>query len=116
VRGAWLFVEANEAARRLFLWKGFVQVKRRDFLLRGVSIHNYLMEKKLLAASGQRGPFPPSVEIQTDPLPNFEGPVKFGSRYAFGALGLSGRLTLFDDRSPRLLVALKILVDLGSGT
>jgi putative acetyltransferase len=43
-----LFVEASEAARRLFIRKGFAQVKRRDFLLPGVSIHNYLMEKKLL--------------------------------------------------------------------
>jgi putative acetyltransferase len=44
-----LFVEASEAARRLFISKGFAQVKRRDFLLRGVSIHNYLMEKLLSA-------------------------------------------------------------------
>jgi putative acetyltransferase len=48
-----LFVEASEAARRLFMRKGFAQVKRRDFLLRGVSIHNYLMEKKLLSGPGQ---------------------------------------------------------------
>jgi putative acetyltransferase len=47
-----LFAEASEAARRLFLRKGFAQVKRRDFFLRGVSIHNYLMEK-LLSALGQ---------------------------------------------------------------
>jgi putative acetyltransferase len=47
-----LFVEASEAARRLFLKKGFAQVKRREFLLRGVRIHNYLMEK-LLSAPGQ---------------------------------------------------------------
>jgi putative acetyltransferase len=44
-----LFVETSEAARRLFLKKGFAQVKRRDFLVRGVSIHNYLMEKFLSA-------------------------------------------------------------------
>jgi hypothetical protein len=44
-----LFVEAGEAARGLFLKKGFAQVKRREFLLRGVSIHNYLMEKLLSA-------------------------------------------------------------------
>jgi putative acetyltransferase len=42
-----LFVEASEAARKLFLRKGFALVKRRDFLLRGVKIHNYLMEKLL---------------------------------------------------------------------
>jgi putative acetyltransferase len=44
-----LFVEASEAARRLFLRKGFAEVKRRDFLLHGVNIHNYLMEKLLSA-------------------------------------------------------------------
>jgi putative acetyltransferase len=42
-----LFVEASEAARRLFLRKGFAEVKRREFLLRGAAIHNYLMEKML---------------------------------------------------------------------
>jgi putative acetyltransferase len=42
-----LFVEASEAARRLFLRKGFVEVRRRDFVLRGVGIHNYLMQKML---------------------------------------------------------------------
>lgn len=42
-----LFVEASEAARRLFLRKGFREVERRDFELRGVQIHNYLMEKPL---------------------------------------------------------------------
>ncbi|HEX4182532.1 MAG TPA: GNAT family N-acetyltransferase [Caulobacteraceae bacterium] len=42
-----LFVEASEAARRLFLRKGFKVVERRDFELRSVSIHNYLMEKVL---------------------------------------------------------------------
>ncbi|MGH9490915.1 MAG: GNAT family N-acetyltransferase [Terriglobales bacterium] len=47
-----LFVAASEAARRLFLAKGFAELERREFLLRGVTIHNYLMEK-LLAASEQ---------------------------------------------------------------
>ncbi|MBV8771512.1 MAG: GNAT family N-acetyltransferase [Deltaproteobacteria bacterium] len=47
-----LFVEASEAARKLFLRKGFVEIKRRDFILRGVPSHNYAMEK-LLSASGQ---------------------------------------------------------------
>ncbi len=42
-----LFVEASEAARRLFLSKGFVVTERRDFHLRGTLIHNYLMEKTL---------------------------------------------------------------------
>ncbi len=47
-----LFVEASEAARRLFLRNGFFEVKRREFLVRGVTIHNYLMEK-VLFGSGQ---------------------------------------------------------------
>jgi putative acetyltransferase len=42
-----LFAEASEAALRLFLRKGFTQIKRRDFLLRGVDAHNYLVEKLL---------------------------------------------------------------------
>lgn len=42
-----LFVEASEAARRLFLRKGFREVERRDFDLQGVQIHNYLMDKTL---------------------------------------------------------------------
>ena len=42
-----LFVEASEAARRLFLRKGFNVVERRDFEIQGVAIHNYLMEKFL---------------------------------------------------------------------
>jgi putative acetyltransferase len=46
-----LFVEASEAARRLFLRKGFAEIKRREFILRGVPTHNYVMEK-LLSGSG----------------------------------------------------------------
>jgi putative acetyltransferase len=42
-----LFVEASEAARRLFRRKGFTTLSRQDFILRGVPIHNYLMEKRL---------------------------------------------------------------------
>jgi putative acetyltransferase len=42
-----LFVEASEAARRLFLAKGFAVTGRRDFEIRGVPIHNYAMEKHL---------------------------------------------------------------------
>ncbi len=42
-----LFTEASEAARRLFLRKGFTVVHRRDFELQGVAIHNYKMEKIL---------------------------------------------------------------------
>jgi putative acetyltransferase len=44
-----LFVEASEAARRLFLKKGFTDLKRNEFLRRGVAMHNYLMEKLLAA-------------------------------------------------------------------
>lgn len=42
-----LYTEASEAARRLFLRKGFVVAHRRDFDLQGVAIHNYRMEKGL---------------------------------------------------------------------
>lgn len=45
-----LFVDASESARRLFLKKGFTELKRHEFLLRGIAIHNYLMEKWLSAA------------------------------------------------------------------
>lgn len=39
--------EASEAARRLFLRKGFVVTARRQFEISGVPIHNYAMEKVL---------------------------------------------------------------------
>src|SRR3954447_21709424 len=42
-----LFVEASEAARRLFVRKGFAIDGRRDWELRGVRIHNYAMSKTL---------------------------------------------------------------------
>jgi putative acetyltransferase len=42
-----LFTEASEAARRLFLRKGFTEIARQDFLRHGVPIHNYRMEKRL---------------------------------------------------------------------
>ena len=42
-----LFVEASEAARRFFLREGFQVLALREFLLRGVKIHNYAMEKTL---------------------------------------------------------------------
>jgi putative acetyltransferase len=42
-----IFVEASEAARRLFIRKGFVVVERRDFERHGVALHNYAMEKPL---------------------------------------------------------------------
>ncbi|HEY0106419.1 MAG TPA: GNAT family N-acetyltransferase [Rhizomicrobium sp.] len=42
-----LYTEASEAARRLFLKKGFKVLRRREFAVRGVPIHNYAMEKIL---------------------------------------------------------------------
>ena len=44
-----VYVEASEAARRLFIRKGFSIAGRRDFMLRGVAIHNYAMAKELTA-------------------------------------------------------------------
>jgi len=42
-----LHVEASEPARRFFLRRGFRVDHRRDFLIDGVPIHNYRMEKRL---------------------------------------------------------------------
>jgi putative acetyltransferase len=42
-----LHSEASEAARRLFLRKGFVVTARRQFEISGVLIHNYAVEKIL---------------------------------------------------------------------
>ena len=42
-----LYVKASEAARRLFEHKGFSVTERCDFVLDGVAIHNYAMEKRL---------------------------------------------------------------------
>lgn len=42
-----LHVEASELARPLFERKGFEVIQRRDFELRGVSIHNYAMARSL---------------------------------------------------------------------
>jgi putative acetyltransferase len=42
-----LYVEASEAARRLFLKKGFSVLQRNDLVRMGVPIHNYTMEKAL---------------------------------------------------------------------
>ncbi len=41
-------VNASEAARRLFLKKGFSVVRRNDLVRMGISIHNYSMEKALI--------------------------------------------------------------------
>lgn len=42
-----LFVEASEAARRLFERRGYEMESRRDFEIDGVPIHNYRMSKRL---------------------------------------------------------------------
>ena len=44
-----LYVEASEAARRLFERKGFVVAELFDFEIGGVPIHNYLMMKTLIS-------------------------------------------------------------------
>ena len=42
-----LYVEASEPARSFFLRKGFIVLRRREFILGGVAIHNFAMEKRL---------------------------------------------------------------------
>lgn len=42
-----LYVEASEAARRLFLKRGFIVTSRRQIEIAGVAIHNFAMEKAL---------------------------------------------------------------------
>ena len=42
-----IYVEASEPARRFFVRKEFVVVRRRDFALAGVPMHNFAMEKFL---------------------------------------------------------------------
>ena len=42
-----LFVEASDAARRLFERKGFRVVRRNDLERHGVDLHNFDMEKDL---------------------------------------------------------------------
>ncbi len=42
-----LYVEASEAARRLFEKRAFCVDNRREWELRGVPIHNYVMSKAL---------------------------------------------------------------------
>ncbi len=46
-RMAMLYVEASEAARRMYSAKGFVVVRRHDFVRGGVAIHNFDMRKHL---------------------------------------------------------------------
>jgi putative acetyltransferase len=42
-----LYVEASAAARRLLVHKGFVDLGRQDLVVRGVEMHNHVMEKHL---------------------------------------------------------------------
>ena len=42
-----LFVEASEAARRLFQRKGFTEIKRNDLIRNGVTLHNFDMHKDI---------------------------------------------------------------------
>ncbi|WP_373503558.1 GNAT family N-acetyltransferase [Aestuariivirga sp.] len=42
-----LRVEASELARPLFQHKGFTLLRRNDFTLDGVAVHNHIMEKLL---------------------------------------------------------------------
>jgi putative acetyltransferase len=42
-----VYVEASEIARPVFERHGFAVLRRRDFEVRGVPIHNYAMEKAL---------------------------------------------------------------------
>lgn len=45
--GTRLYVEASEAARRLFERRGFTVDARNDFAIDGVAIHNYRMSKAI---------------------------------------------------------------------
>ncbi|MGH9017723.1 MAG: GNAT family N-acetyltransferase [Acidimicrobiales bacterium] len=47
-----VYVEASEAARRLFTAKGFAVVRRQDLVVWGVALHNYVMEKHLTPDHG----------------------------------------------------------------
>lgn len=49
-----LYVEASELARSLFERKGFRIVRRHDFELHGVLIHNYVMERSLAQTKEDR--------------------------------------------------------------
>lgn len=42
-----IYVEASEAAKRFFEKQGYTLVRRRDFDIDGVPIHNFAMEKAL---------------------------------------------------------------------
>jgi GNAT superfamily N-acetyltransferase len=42
-----IYVDASEPARRFFVKQGFALVRRHDFEISGVAIHNFEMEKRL---------------------------------------------------------------------
>ena len=42
-----VFVEASEPAKRFFLKQGFRLIRRNDFQVNGVAIHNYIKRKAL---------------------------------------------------------------------
>ena len=44
-----IFAEASEPARRFFERHGFTVLARRDFEVAGVPIHNYAVEKRIVA-------------------------------------------------------------------
>jgi putative acetyltransferase len=44
-----LHAEASEPARRFFLRKGFILLRRREVALGGIVLHNFAMEKRLEA-------------------------------------------------------------------
>jgi len=43
--------EASETALPVFTWHGFRMVERREFVVSGVTLHNYAVEKRLLPIS-----------------------------------------------------------------
>ena len=50
-----LYVEASEIAKPFFARKGFALLRRNDFEMEGVAIHNYAMEKVLLGSGAVAG-------------------------------------------------------------
>ena len=53
-----LYVEASEAAKGLFLRRGFTLVRRNDVPKNGVSMHNYDLEKPLQRQSSSHARLP----------------------------------------------------------
>lgn len=50
-----LYVEASEIAKPFFARKGFALLRRKDFEMEGVAVHNYAMEKLLLGSGTVAG-------------------------------------------------------------